>query len=77
MREAMAELGIASGTIVTRNEEDDIEVELPMPRSPALDSMAGRSRRPGRGKIAVVPAWRFLLEIWPEDEKIGITLSTV
>jgi predicted AAA+ superfamily ATPase len=77
LREAMAELGIASGTIVTRNEEDNIEVELPMPRSPALDSMAGRSRRPGRGKIAVVPAWRFLLETWPEDAKMGITLSTV
>jgi hypothetical protein len=67
LREAMAELGIESGTIVTRNEKDDIEVELPMPRSPAFDSMAGKSRRPGRRKIAVVPAWRFLLEIGRKD----------
>lgn len=63
LREAMAELGLTSGTIVTRNEEDDIAVELPAHRSPARDSMGGRSRRPGRGKITVVPAWRFLLEM--------------
>jgi predicted AAA+ superfamily ATPase len=41
--EGMAELGLSSATIVTRNEEERLEVE-------------------GR-KIAVVPAWRFLLDL--------------
>jgi len=63
MSEAMTELGLTSGTIVTRNEEDEIAVELPAHRSSARDSTAGRSRQSGRGKIRVVPAWRFLLEM--------------
>ena len=46
LREAMAEFRIACCTIVTHNEEEKIEIELPMPRSPALDSVAGRSCRP-------------------------------
>jgi predicted AAA+ superfamily ATPase len=41
---AMVELGLNSGTIVTRNEDEEIEVE--------------------GGKIAVMPAWRFLLSTW-------------
>jgi len=41
--EAMAELGLKSGTIVTRREQGEIEV--------------------GGGKIHVVPAWRFLLDV--------------
>ncbi|RLC03940.1 MAG: ATP-binding protein [Deltaproteobacteria bacterium] len=40
---AMAEYGLKSGTVVTRNEEDQIKV--------------------GAGKIEVVPAWRFLLNL--------------
>jgi len=40
---AMAEYGLKSGTVVTRNEEKQIEV--------------------GAGKIEVVPAWRFLLNL--------------
>jgi predicted AAA+ superfamily ATPase len=39
----MAELGIKSGTIVTKNEDGKINVE-------------GRT-------IAVVPIWRFLLDV--------------
>jgi predicted AAA+ superfamily ATPase len=41
--EAMAELGIRSGTTVTRNGEEEIVIN--------------------RGKIKVVPAWHFLLNI--------------
>ncbi len=40
---AMAEYGLKSGTVVTRNEEDQIKVDA--------------------GKIEVVPAWRFLLNL--------------
>ena len=40
---AMADQGLQSGTIVTRNEEDEIKVES--------------------GKIEVIPAWRFLLNM--------------
>ncbi len=47
LSEAMAELKMSSGTIVTRSEDGQIEVES--------------------GKIDVVPAWRFLLNI-PEIE---------
>lgn len=43
LAEAMTELGLPQGTIVTRNEEEQIQVEA--------------------GKIEVVPAWRFLLNI--------------
>ncbi|MDZ7640937.1 MAG: ATP-binding protein [Desulfurivibrio sp.] len=43
LAEAMAELGLLQGTIVTRGEEEQIK----------LDS----------GKIDVVPAWRFLLDL--------------
>lgn len=39
----MAELKMASGTIVTRSEDEQIEIES--------------------GKIDVVPAWRFLLNL--------------
>lgn len=46
LTEAMAEYGLTSGTVVTRNEEDQIKV--------------------GAGKIEVVPAWRFLLNL-PES----------
>jgi len=46
LTEAMAEYGLKSGTVVTRNEEDQIKV--------------------GAGKIEVVPAWRFLLNL-PES----------
>jgi predicted AAA+ superfamily ATPase len=42
LAEAMAELKLASGTLVTRNEEESIRVEA--------------------GTVAVVPAWRFLLD---------------
>lgn len=42
LTEAMAELKLAEGTIVTRDEEDQLHVDS--------------------GKIAVVPAWRFLLD---------------
>ena len=42
LADGMAELGLRSGTIVTRGDEEEIEVE--------------------GGKIAVVPAWRFLLD---------------
>lgn len=61
LRQAMAELGLKSGTIVTRNEEDEIEVDLPGPRA---------SRQAGGGKIAVVPAWRFLLGISESCERV-------
>ena len=44
---AMAELGQETGTIVTRNEQEEIKVD--------------------RGKIDVVPAWRFLLNL-PESQ---------
>ncbi len=47
LSEAMAELGMQSGTLVTRSEEGPIEVAA--------------------GKIDIVPAWRFLLEL-PETE---------
>ena len=43
LTEAMAEYGLKSGTVVTRNEKDQIKV--------------------GAGKIEVVPAWRFLLNL--------------
>jgi predicted AAA+ superfamily ATPase len=43
LAEAMAELNVAQGTIVTRGEEETIEIES--------------------GTIAVVPAWRFLLNL--------------
>ncbi len=43
LSEAMAELNLVSGTIVTRGEEGEIPV--------------------GSGKIEIVPAWRFLLEL--------------
>jgi len=46
LTEAMAEYGLKSGTVVTRNEEEQIKV--------------------GAGKIEVVPAWRFLLNL-PES----------
>ncbi len=46
LAEAMAEYGLTSGTVVTRNEEGQIDV--------------------GAGKIEVVPAWRFLLDL-PES----------
>ncbi len=46
LAEAMAELELPQGTIVTRNEEEVIEVDS--------------------GKIEVVPAWRFLLNL-PES----------
>ncbi len=46
LTEAMAEYGLKSGTVVTRNEEDQIRVDA--------------------GKIEVVPAWRFLLNL-PES----------
>jgi uncharacterized protein len=44
--EAMSELGLRSATIVTRAENDQIEV--------------------GNGTVAVVPVWRFLLDL-PDD----------
>jgi hypothetical protein len=40
---AMTDLGLRSGTIVTRSDEEEIEVD--------------------GGKIEVVPAWRFLLNL--------------
>ncbi|MFW5856983.1 MAG: ATP-binding protein [Planctomycetota bacterium] len=43
LAEAMGEHGLETGTIVTRNEEERIEVDS--------------------GRIRVVPAWRFLLEL--------------
>jgi hypothetical protein len=43
LREAMIELNLKSGTIVTRSDEEEIEV--------------------GGGNIAVIPAWRFLLNL--------------
>ncbi|MCD6497031.1 MAG: ATP-binding protein, partial [Deltaproteobacteria bacterium] len=43
LTEAMAEYGLKSGTVVTRNQEDQIKVDA--------------------GKIEVVPAWRFLLNL--------------
>ncbi|HET6421133.1 MAG TPA: hypothetical protein VFG19_13290, partial [Geobacteraceae bacterium] len=43
LAEAMAELKLAQGTIVTRGEEEQIRVES--------------------GKINVMPAWRFLLNL--------------
>lgn len=46
LTEAMAEYGLNSGTVVTRNEDDQVKV--------------------GAGKIEVVPAWRFLLNL-PES----------
>ena len=46
LSEAMAKYGLKSGTVVTRNEEDQIKVDA--------------------GKIEVVPAWRFLLNL-PES----------
>ena len=46
LNEAMSEYGLRSGTIVTRNEEDQVGV--------------------GAGKIEIVPAWRFLLDL-PES----------
>ena len=46
LTEAMAELGVRAGTIVTRNDSEHIETSA--------------------GTIAVVPVWRFLLEL-PES----------
>lgn len=46
LAQAMAELGLAQGIIVTRNEEEQVPVDS--------------------GKIDVVPAWRFLLNL-PES----------
>jgi hypothetical protein len=43
LSEAMAELGLRSGMIVTRNDDEGIDVD--------------------GGKIEVVPAWRFLLNL--------------
>lgn len=43
LAEAMAELKLAQSTIVTRSEEEQIQVES--------------------GKIDVVPAWHFLLNL--------------
>ena len=43
LRVAMVEMGLESGIIVTRSEEDEIKVS--------------------GGKISVVPAWRFLLDL--------------
>ena len=43
LTEAMAELGLKSALIVTRNEDEEIEVK--------------------GGKIEVIPAWRFLLNL--------------
>lgn len=44
--EAMAELGLKTGIIVTRNEDERVDI--------------------GAGTIAIIPAWRFLLEL-PES----------
>lgn len=43
LTEAMSEMGVDSGTIVTRTEEDELKT--------------------GSGRIKVVPAWRFLLDM--------------
>lgn len=48
LAEAMAELKLASGIIVTRGEEGVVEVEA--------------------GKIAIMPAWRFLLDLQVADK---------
>lgn len=48
LAEAMAELKLASGIIVTRGEEGLVEVEA--------------------GKIAIMPAWRFLLDLQVADK---------
>ncbi len=48
LAEAMAELKLASGIIVTRGEDGLVEVEA--------------------GKIAIVPAWRFLLDLEGNDK---------
>lgn len=48
LAEAMAELKLASGIIVTRGEEEVVEVEA--------------------GKIAIMPAWRFLLDLQVDDK---------
>ena len=48
LAEAMAELKLASGIIVTRGEEGQIEVAA--------------------GEIAIVPAWRFLLDLEGDDK---------
>jgi len=48
LAEAMAELKLASGIIVTRGEEGQIEVAA--------------------GKIAIVPAWRFLFDLEGDDK---------
>jgi hypothetical protein len=53
LAEAMTELKLSQGTIVTRNEDEQIQVEA--------------------GKIDVVPAWRFLLNVqatWGLDQDI-------
>lgn len=44
LSEAMAELNLSEGTIVTRSEDEQIQVAT--------------------GKINVVPAWRFVLNLW-------------
>ena len=49
LSEAMAEYGLRSGTVVTRNEDGQIEV--------------------GSGKIEIVPAWRFLLNLSEPDNR--------
>jgi len=43
LSETMAELGLETGTIVTRSHEEEIKVDA--------------------GKIAVIPAWRFMLDM--------------
>jgi hypothetical protein len=48
LAEGLTELGIQSGTIVTRGEEEEIEID--------------------GGKIEVVAAWRFLLNL-PEAQE--------
>ncbi len=48
LAEAMAELKLASGIIVTRGEEGLVEVEA--------------------GKIAIMPVWRFLLDLQGDDK---------
>ncbi|MFA6498517.1 MAG: ATP-binding protein [Desulfurivibrionaceae bacterium] len=48
LAEAMAELKLATGIIVTRGEEGQVELEA--------------------GKVAIVPAWRFLLDLEGDDK---------
>lgn len=50
LNEAMDELKLNSGTVITRHEEDQIEI--------------------GGKRISVVPAWRFLLDLHRDQQKI-------